>query len=626
MHSPTSLWRADQQEGGTRTSTSRTGRHRGPVLALPGVMMMPLVAQRSLGVLAVVVCATTASAQQLINGCPVLPADNIWNTPIDGPGIPVLSNSAAMVTTIGATKGLKADFGSGTWDGGPIGIPFITVPGTQTKYPATFTWWEESEPGPYAIPLNAPIEGGANGTGDRHAIALDTTNCLLYEMFNATPGTSKWTADSGAIFNLRSNALRPSGWTSGDAAGLPIVPGLVTYEEVLSGEIRHAIRFTVPQTRNEFVWPARHKASSLTGTQYPRMGERFRLKASFDISPFPPQVQVILRAMKKYGLIMADNGSAWYISGKPDERWNNDTLRTLGQVLGSNFEAVDATVLRIDPNSGAARQSGVGVIVSPSSATVQVGQSRAFAATVTGATGGVTWSVNGVVGGNALVGTIDATGLYLAPTVVPAPALVTVRATSISTPTASGTASVTVTAPTPTAPVISSVTPSSLQSGNFSMTINGSGFAPGATVRLDSSTLATTYLASNRLGATGVAPRGPALVTVRVANPDGTMSNTASVSVSAPAASPVSIAITPTFTRVRVGRTQQFTATVQGTTNKVVVWKVNDLAGGNSTVGTITANGLYSAPRVIPATRVVVSATSVVDTTKKATAVVSVRR
>jgi hypothetical protein len=283
----------------------------------------------------------------------VFPADNIWNTPVDT--LPVRSNSATLVNTIGASTGFHADFGA-DWNGIMAGIPFITVPGTQTKYPATFLYSGESDPGPYAIPLNAPIEGGSNSTGDRHAIAVDTTNCILYELYRAFPGSNDWTADSGAIFNLKSNALRPSGWTSADAAGLPLMPGLVTYEEVASGEIKHAIRFTAPRTRRAFVWPARHYASSLKGSQYPRMGERFRLKASFDISPYPAEVQVILRAMKKYGIILADNGSSWYLTGKPDSRWNNDNLSRLRNVLGSNMEAVDAASLMIDPNSGAARQ------------------------------------------------------------------------------------------------------------------------------------------------------------------------------------------------------------------------------------------------------------------------------
>src|SRR5262245_5648693 len=233
----------------------------------------------------------TASAQPMIGNCPVLPANNIWNTPVDT--LPVLSNSTTMVNTIGASRGFHADFGAGMWDGGPIGIPFIIVSGSQTKYPATFLYADESDTGPYAVPLNAPIEGGSNATGDRHAIAIDTDNCILYELYRAFPQSASWTADSGAIYDLRSNALRPTTWTSADAAGLPIMPGLVTVEEVLTGEITHAIRFTAPQTRREFVWPARHYASSLTGTQYPRMGERFRLKANFDVTPFPPDVQVI---------------------------------------------------------------------------------------------------------------------------------------------------------------------------------------------------------------------------------------------------------------------------------------------------------------------------------------------
>jgi len=196
---------------------------------------------------AITVLVTTALAapaygQQMIGGCPVLPADNIWNTPVDT--LPVLANSATMVNTIGASRGFHADFGAGMWDGGPIGIPFVTVPGTQTKYPATFLYDDESDPGPYAVPLNAPIEGGSNATGDRHAIAIDTTNCILYELYNAWPQAASWNADSGAIFDLTSNALRPLSWTSGDAAGLPILPGLVTYDKVLSGEITHAIRFT----------------------------------------------------------------------------------------------------------------------------------------------------------------------------------------------------------------------------------------------------------------------------------------------------------------------------------------------------------------------------------------------
>src|SRR5690348_1853768 len=222
--------------------------------------------------------------------CSIFPADNIWNTPVDT--LPVSPNSDTYVSTIGASTGMHADFGSGLWDGGPIGIPWITVPGSQMKYAATFQYADESDPGPYAIPLSAPIEGGSASTGDRHAIAIDIDNCILYELYAAYPQASSWHAGSGVIFNLKSNVLRPAGWTSADAAGLPIQPGLARYDEIAAGEIRHALRFTVPRTQLAYIWPARHYASSLTGTQYPPMGQRFRLKASFDIAPYPADVQV----------------------------------------------------------------------------------------------------------------------------------------------------------------------------------------------------------------------------------------------------------------------------------------------------------------------------------------------
>jgi hypothetical protein len=291
-----------------------------------------------------------------VGGCNVLPEDDIWNTRIDS--LPLVSNSTTMVNTIGANAGLKADFGSGTWNGGPIGIPYITVPGSQTKYPVTFDYDDESDPGPYAVPLNAPIEGGSQSSGDRHAIAIDRDNCILYELFAAYPGSNSWEAGSGAIYDLDSSELRPETWTSADAAGLPIFPGLVRYDEILAGEINHAIRFTAPQTRSAYVWPARHEASSLTGSQYPPMGQRFRLKADFDISGFSETNQIILQALKRYGMILADNGSSWYMSGAPDSRWDNDDLHELGGIKGSNFEAVDVSSLMVDPDSGRARQPG----------------------------------------------------------------------------------------------------------------------------------------------------------------------------------------------------------------------------------------------------------------------------
>lgn len=291
-----------------------------------------------------------------IAGCSVFPADNVWNTPIDH--LPVHSQSGAWVNTIGAARTFHPDFGSGLYDGGPIGIPFIVVPEGQTRVNVSFEYDDESDPGPYPVPPNPPIEGGANSSGDRHILMLQQGSCLLWELYSAYPQTNgTWRAGSGAIFDLKVNGpLRPAGWTSADAAGLPVFPGLVRYDEVVAGEIRHAIRFTAPQTRREYIWPARHYASSLTGSQYPPMGARFRLKQSFNVSGFHPQVQVILRAMKRYGIVLADNGSAWYLSGAPDDRWNNDTLRQIRQLTGADFEAVDTSSMVINANSGQARQ------------------------------------------------------------------------------------------------------------------------------------------------------------------------------------------------------------------------------------------------------------------------------
>lgn len=299
---------------------------------------------------------TPISLPPQIAGCDIFPADNIWNVPIDT--APIDANSTAYINTIGANRTLHPDFGSGLWNGGPIGIPFITVRSSQAKVAVTFEYADESDPGPYPVPTNAPIEGGPNSSGDRHVLLLEQDNCKLYELFSSYPQSDgSWTAGSGAIFDLKSHALRPDGWTSADAAGLPILPGLVRYDEVASGEIRHAIRFTAPQTRRAYVWPARHDASSQTANNYPPMGQRFRLRADFPLNTFSPQVQVILRTMQKYGMILADNGSAWYISGAPDERWNNDLLRELGRVRGSDFEAVDVTGLLLNRDSGQVRPS-----------------------------------------------------------------------------------------------------------------------------------------------------------------------------------------------------------------------------------------------------------------------------
>jgi len=292
----------------------------------------------------------------MAGGCAYFPADNVWNTRIDA--LPVDSRSADYIATIGAGDGLKADFGSGTWDGGPIGIPYNFVSGSQPRVRVTFDYDDESDPGPYPIPPNALIEGGPNSDGDRHVLVVDRDNCVLYELYYAWPnGDGSWSAGSGAIFDLKGHALRPAGWTSADAAGLPILPGLVRYDEAASGTINHAIRFTVNLTRKAYLWPARHFASSSTDLKRPPMGQRFRLKANFDISGFSPINQAILKALKTYGMFVADNGSDMYISGAPDERWDNDDLHKLQEkVHASDFEAVDESSLMLNADSGQAKQ------------------------------------------------------------------------------------------------------------------------------------------------------------------------------------------------------------------------------------------------------------------------------
>jgi hypothetical protein len=267
------------------------------------------------------------------------PADNPWNRDVSGD--PVDANSATLIAACG-NRGLHPDFGT-VWEGAPNGIPYTVVAGTQARVPVTFDYDDESDPGPYPIPADAPIEGGPNGEGDRHILVIDRDNWKLYELFDAHPvnGGASWRAGAGAVFDLNSNALRPAGWTSADAAGLPIFPGLVRYDEVMGeGEIRHALRFTCPVTRRAYVAPARHFASSRTDANLPPMGMRVRLRASFDVSPYSPRIQVILTAMKKYGMLLADNGSGWYVSGAPDARWDDEELATLGNVRSTDFEVV----------------------------------------------------------------------------------------------------------------------------------------------------------------------------------------------------------------------------------------------------------------------------------------------
>jgi hypothetical protein len=302
--------------------------------------------------LVAIICLARSGHTATLAGCQVLPQNNIWNTPVDS--LPVATNSDQMIASIGPDTGLHPDFGSGTWDGAKIGIPITLVNAGQQLVDVVFDYASESDPGPYPIPPDAAVEGAPND-GDRHVLILDQDACMLYEVFYAwkQPDNS-WEAGSGAVFDLSSNALRPDTWTSADAAGLPILPGLVRYEEAASGTIDHALRFTVAQSRNQYVWPARHQASSLTGSQYPPLGQRFRLKADVDISGYSSIVQTILQAMKTYGIILADNGSDWYISGEPNENWDNDVLRELRNIKGSDFEAVDVSSLMIDPDSGQA--------------------------------------------------------------------------------------------------------------------------------------------------------------------------------------------------------------------------------------------------------------------------------
>ncbi|HEV7683767.1 MAG TPA: hypothetical protein VGO68_16685 [Pyrinomonadaceae bacterium] len=275
------------------------------------------------------------------HGKQLFPPDNPWNQDISG--LPVDPNSANLIAGIGVNTGLHPDFGT-VYNGAPNGIPYVVVSGTQPRVPMNYTaYGDESDPGPYPVPPSAPIEGGPGSNGDRHVLVIDRDNWKLYELGRAFPvnNGASWDANCGAIFDLNSNALRPAGWTSADAAGLPIFPGLVRYDEVFEqGVIAHAIRFTVHDSRRAYIAPARHWASDLTSANLPPMGMRVRLKASFNISGFSAPMQVILRAMKTYGMIVADNGSNWYFSGAPDPRWDDDELSTLKSIKGSNFEVV----------------------------------------------------------------------------------------------------------------------------------------------------------------------------------------------------------------------------------------------------------------------------------------------
>ena len=324
---------------------------------------------RRLGLLLISICLVAVPALALARplpgapACPLFPPENPWNQRVDR--LPVAKNSARLIASIGLGSPVHPDFGT-TYNGAPNGIPFIVVSKHTRRVPVTFDYASESDGHRYPLPPNVPIEGGRNSTGDRHVIVVDRDSCTDYELYAAYPhaggsclpparhpaspdraaheSSSCWRAGSGAIFNLRSDRLRPAGWTSADAAGLPILPGLARYDEVARGVIDHALRFTAPCTSAAYVYPARHEASTCSGF-YPPMGLRLRLKASVNISHLPYQARVVAQALKSYGLILADNGSPWYISGAPNSRWNDDALHQLDQLTGRDFEVVDTSSL-----------------------------------------------------------------------------------------------------------------------------------------------------------------------------------------------------------------------------------------------------------------------------------------
>lgn len=285
----------------------------------------------------------------------MFPEDNYWHADVSG--LPVHPRSDDYIASIGWDRYVHADFGSGLWEGSTIGIPWTEVDGDQPTVPISFYYEDESDPGPYPIPPNAPIQGGPDSDGDRHVIVVETGSCTLYEVYDAWPQPNgSWESGSGAVWDLSSNAFRPAGWTSSNAAGTPLLPGLVQYDEVANDTLDHAIHVTVPATQKSYVWPATHWASYSTNPNLPPMGLWLRLRADFDTSGYSPQVQVIMEAMKKHGVIVTDNGSPWFLSGVPDERWDNDMLRQLRDIKGHDFEALDVSSLMVSPDSGQVNQ------------------------------------------------------------------------------------------------------------------------------------------------------------------------------------------------------------------------------------------------------------------------------
>jgi hypothetical protein len=320
-----------------------------------GLLAAALAAPVALGASDVASATSRISASALAGAprCAVAPPSSVWRTPVAS--LPVARNSAALIAAIGASSPLHPDFGSGLWDGAPIGIPYNVVNDTQPRVHVSFLYASESDRVGYPVPKRPLIEGGPRSIGDRHVLVVDRQTCVDYELYDARPvaHSASWTAGSGAVFRLASDALRPAGWTSADAAGLAILPGLVRPEEIAAGVIDHAIRVTVPATNAAYLWPARHEAG-VHDASLPPMGLRLRLKASVNISGYPRADRIILQALKTYGMIIADNGSAWYLSGVPSAAWNNDVLHRLDGIVGADFQVVNESCLEVASNSAKA--------------------------------------------------------------------------------------------------------------------------------------------------------------------------------------------------------------------------------------------------------------------------------
>ncbi|MEA2425977.1 MAG: hypothetical protein QOH13_2387 [Thermoleophilaceae bacterium] len=307
---------------------------------------MKIIIGCALGACALALPATSGAAGPTIGGCPVFPAQTQWNLRVDR--LPRLAASSRIIRGIGASDPIHPDFGSGRWHGGKIGFPFNVAGAGAPLRPIVFDDFRFSDAGPYPLPASTEIEAVPGRNTDRHAIVVDTSACKLYEIYHAQPGLAglAWHGGSGAVWDLRSNKLRPEGWTSADAAGLPMFPMLVRYDEVRAGAINHALRIAVPHTRGGWIYPARHASSQLTDPSLPQMGQRLRLKKSINENSFPPQARVIVRALKRYGAYVADEGAPWHLSGAPDENWSMDQVFSIQRKLrGGDFEVVDTTRL-----------------------------------------------------------------------------------------------------------------------------------------------------------------------------------------------------------------------------------------------------------------------------------------